>query len=138
MVDVDVVDDDIGDVLDGDAAAAGDVDVGAAAVDGFEAIHDEFVFEPYGHVGGEDYPQGFELDDGVAEGARSWVRRIGIGRVADDVDLAAFAADGVAAEPDAAVGESLPVSCPIRVAPPAVVDRVAGEAGESFILGFQG
>lgn len=56
VVDVDVVDDDVGDVLEGDAAVADDVDVGAAAVDGLEAVHDKLVLELDGRVGGEDDP----------------------------------------------------------------------------------
>lgn len=43
-MDVDVVDDDVGNVLECQAAVAGDVDIGAAAVDSFEAVEDEFVF----------------------------------------------------------------------------------------------
>lgn len=138
MVHVDVVDDDVGHVLNSDATAAGDVDVGATPIDRFEAIDDEFMLEPNGHILGEDDPKGLKLDHGVAEGARSWVRRIGIGRVGYDVDLAAFAADGIAAEADAAVGESLPVRRPIWVAAPAIVDGVSGEARESLILRFEG
>ena len=104
MVHVDVVDDDIGHGMDGDASAAGDVDVGATAVDGFEVVDDKFVFELDVHVGGEDDPQGFELDHSVAESSRSGVRRIRIRRVGNDVDFAAFATHGIAAEPDATVG----------------------------------
>ena len=44
VVDVDVVDDDVLHVLDGQAAVAGDVDGGSAAVDGFVAVDDEFLF----------------------------------------------------------------------------------------------
>lgn len=58
IVDVKVVDDDVGDGLEGDAGAAGDVDVGAAAVEGFEAVDEEFLVEADGHVGGEDDPEG--------------------------------------------------------------------------------
>lgn len=43
VVDVDVVDDDIGDVLESNASTAGDVDIGATAVDGFEAIDKELL-----------------------------------------------------------------------------------------------
>lgn len=104
MVDVDVVDDDVGHVLERQAAVAGDFDVGAAAVDGFVAVDDELVFELDEHVGGEGDPDGFRLDDGVAEGARRGVRRVAVGGVGDDVDLAAFAAEGALGEADAAVG----------------------------------
>ncbi|KAF7820188.1 hypothetical protein G2W53_025643 [Senna tora] len=107
VVDVDVVDDDVGDVLEREAAVAGDVDVGAAAVDGFEAVEDELVLEGDGHVAGEDDPEGGVLDHGVAEGSWGGVGGVGVGGVGDDVDLAAFPAAGVAAEANAAVGELL-------------------------------
>lgn len=128
VVDVDVVDDDVGDVLEGYAAVADDVDVGAAAVDGLEAVHDELVLELDGHVGGEDDPEGLGLDDGVAESAWDGAGWVTVGGVGDDVDLAAFAAEGVAAKTDAAVGEALAVSGPVGVAAPAVVNGVAGQA----------
>lgn len=56
MVHVDVVDDDIRHVLNGNTSAAGDVDVGATAVDRFKTVDDKFVFQPYSHVGGEYDP----------------------------------------------------------------------------------
>lgn len=125
VVDVDVVYDDVGDVLERYAAAAGDVDVEAPTVNGLEAVDDELAFELDGHVGGEDDPEGLCLDHGVAERARDWVGWVPIGRVGDDVDLASFASHGVLAEPYAAIGELLPVSGPVRVAAPAIVDWVA-------------
>ncbi|KAM1169762.1 hypothetical protein ACFX19_032035 [Malus domestica] len=64
------------------------VDVDAVTVDGLEAVDNELVFELNGHVGREDDPEGFVLDDGVAERARSWVRWVGIGGVGDYVDQA--------------------------------------------------
>ena len=69
------------------------------------------------------------MDDGVAECARSWVRRVVVGRVCDDVDPTVFAAEGAGAEADRAVGESLTVGGPVGgVAAPAVVDWVSGTA----------
>lgn len=134
MVHVDVVDDDIRHVLNGNTSAAGDVDVGATAVDRFKTVDDKFVFQPYSHVGGEYDPQWFELDHSVPESSRSRVRRIQIGRVGNDVDLSTFATHSVAPEPYATVGQSLAVSRPIRVAPPAIVDGVSGETRECLIL----
>jgi hypothetical protein len=74
------------------------------------------------------------LNDGVAEGAGDRVRGVFVGGVGDDIDLTAFAAECVVAEPDAAVGELLAVVPPVRVASPAVVDGVAGEAWGSLVL----
>lgn len=104
MVDVDVVNDDVGHVLEREATVAGDFDVDAAAVDGFVAVDDELVFELDEHVGGEGDPDGFRLDDGVAKGAWRWVRWVVVGGVGDDVDLSTFAAECALGEADAAVG----------------------------------
>lgn len=79
-------------------------------------------------------PEGFILNDGVAEGTGDRVGGVTVGGVGDDVDLTAFAAEGVVAEPDAAVGEPLAVVLPVRVADPAVVDGVSGEALGSLVL----
>lgn len=73
-------------------------------------------------------PKGFFLNDSVAEGTGDGVGGVTVGGVGDDVDLTAFAAEGVVAEPDAAVGELLAVVSPVRVAGPTVVDGVAGDA----------
>ena len=128
MVDVDVVDDDVTDVLESDATAADDVDVGAAAVQGFVAVEDELLGEFDEHVGGKDDPERVGLDDGVAECAGARGDGVVVGGVGDDVDLTAFAAEGVLAESNGAVGEALAVGFPVGVAPPAVVYGVSRDA----------
>nr|GMD33628.1 hypothetical protein Pyn_29454 [Ipomoea batatas] len=92
VVNVHVVDDDVADVLERNAAAAGDVDVGAAPVHGLVAVEDELVLQLDGHVGGEDDPQRLRLDHGVPERPRLRLHRVRVGGVGDDVDLAAFPA----------------------------------------------
>ncbi|EYU41599.1 hypothetical protein MIMGU_mgv1a012287mg [Erythranthe guttata] len=129
VVDVDVVDDHVADVLERDAPAAGDVDVGAAAVEGFERVEDEFLGEVDEHVGGEDDPEWLRLDDGVAEGSGLRVDGIAVGGVRYYVVAAPLPAECVLAEADGAVGETLAVETPVGVAPPAVVDWVARRAG---------
>lgn len=74
------------------------MDDGATAVDGFVVVNDEFVFESDEHVGREDYPEGFFLNDGVTESAGGGVGRVAVGGVGDNVDLAAFAAECALAE----------------------------------------
>lgn len=56
VMDVEAVDDDVGDVLDGDAGPISNVDVDAAAVDGLEAVHDELLLESDDHVPFEHDP----------------------------------------------------------------------------------
>lgn len=128
MVDMDVVNDDIGDVLEGDAATASDVDVGTTAIEGFVGVEDEFFGEVDDHVGGEDDPKGFLLYDSVPECAGEGIDGVMVGGIRDNVNSAAFAAEGVLAEANGAIGEALAVQLPVWIAPPAVVDWVAGWA----------
>ncbi|KAK3406272.1 hypothetical protein EUGRSUZ_K02439 [Eucalyptus grandis] len=111
-----------------DASATGDVDVHAAAVEGLVAVEDELLRQPDQHVGREDDPQRLLLDNRVPQRARLWAHGVVVRRVGDDVYVAVLAAQRVLAEPDGAVGEPLPVVGPVRVALPAVVDWVAGQA----------
>lgn len=53
---VKIMDDHIGNIVDSNAGATGDMDVCAAAVDGFVAVDEEFLVEADGHVGGEGDP----------------------------------------------------------------------------------
>lgn len=61
---------------------------------------------------------------GVTEGPGLWVDGVVVAGVRDLVDSTVFSADGVLAEADGTVGQSLAVVLPVRVAPPAVVDWV--------------
>ena len=127
VVNVDAVDDDVAHVLQGHAAPAGDVHIGSSPVYGLEAVDDELVLEFDEHVGGEGNPQGLSLDHSVPESARSGVDGVLVGGVGDHIELTALAAHSVLAEPNAAVGEALPVVLPVGVTPPAVVNGVTGE-----------
>ncbi|KAI3441449.1 uncharacterized protein J3R85_002364 [Psidium guajava] len=135
IMDVDVVYDDVTDVLQRDASAAHDVDVRPPAVHRLVAVEDELLGQPYQHVRREDDPQRLLLDHRVPERARLRAHGVVVRRVGDDVYLAVLPAERVLAEPDRAVGEPLPVVGPVRVALPAVVDRVAGHARGVLALG---
>lgn len=58
----------------------------------------------------------------MAEGARSGVGDVVVGRIGDDVELSGHAAGGAVAEPKGASRQLLTVEMPIRVASPAAVD----------------
>ncbi|RZS07832.1 hypothetical protein BHM03_00038743 [Ensete ventricosum] len=128
VMDVEAVDDDIGDILDGDASSIGDVDVGAAAVDGLETVHDELLLERDHHVTLKSDPQGVVLDDRIPQCSRPWIHGIIIPGVRHHVEFAVTAADGIPAEANPAVSQRFPVQMPVGIAPPAVVDWVAGAA----------
>lgn len=69
VVDLQAVDDHVPHVLDGDAGAVGDLDGGAAAVDGLVALDDQLLGQRDDHVVGEGDPQRALLDDGVPQGS---------------------------------------------------------------------
>lgn len=56
VMDMEAVDDDIGDELDSDACAISNVDVDATAIDGLKAVHEELLFESDDHVPFEHDP----------------------------------------------------------------------------------
>ncbi|CAL5367528.1 unnamed protein product [Camellia sinensis] len=74
--------------------------------------------------------------------SQSWVCRVLIGEVNDDIDLATFATVGCLAEPNGTIGESLAVVGPVWVAPPAIVDWVSSKTQElvfgAAIVGING
>lgn len=130
VVDVHVVDDHVGHVLQRDArAAAADVHARAPPVDGLVAVHQQLLVQADGHVRREHDPQRAFLDGGVPERAGDRVHGVAVRRVRHHVHRTALAAQRVAPEPDAAVRKPLPVLPPVRPrAPPAVVDWVARQA----------
>ena len=125
IVNMDAVDDDVGDVLDSDLGGAHEVDVCAAPVNGLEARHDELALNLDGHVLGEDDPERLRPGDAVAQRAGAGVA--GIVRVrGDDVELSVLAPNGVLTESNRARCERLAMALPVGVASPAVVDVVPG------------
>ena len=130
VMDMNPMHNNVGNVLDREARAVCDVDVDAAAVDGLEAVHDQLLLQGDHHVALEDDPERLVLDHGVAERSRSGGDGIVVAGVGYDVVAAVAAADRVAAESDRAVGEAFAAELPFAVAAPAVVDWVAGGAGE--------
>lgn len=97
------MDDDVRDVVDGDAGAVGYVDAGAPAVDGLVRVHHQLLLQLDDHVPLEDDPEGLVLDHSVADGARLRVHGVVVAGVTDHVDPAVLSPDGVLAEPDGTV-----------------------------------
>jgi hypothetical protein len=67
VMDMDSVDDDVADELDGEASTVSNVDLVPTPVDGLVAVHDELLLQSNGHVGVEDDPEWLILDDGIAK-----------------------------------------------------------------------
>lgn len=78
------------------------------------------------HVTGKDDPQGLIADDRISERSRLGIHRIIVSRISHHIDLTVLAANGALTEPIGTIGEPLAVLLPVGVAPPAVVDWVAG------------
>lgn len=94
----------IANILQRYTSVTGDVNFCSPAVDCFVTVNDEFVFQFYEHIAGEDDPEWFFLDYGVPECSRSWIYGVEIGGIGNDVVFAVFTSDCVLAEADCAIG----------------------------------
>lgn len=125
VVYVDSMDDDVGDVMYGDAWSISNVNTCTSTVYGLERVHDQLLLQLDHHVPLENDPQRLVLYHGVSDGSGPRVHRVVVAGVGYYVDSAVSPANCVFAEADGAIGQALAVFLPIGVAPPAVVYRVA-------------
>lgn len=98
VVNVEAVDDDVLDELDGDTCPAGNVDVDAPSINGLVTSHDELLVEPDGHRAREDDPQGLRLGHRVAKGPRLGIDHIIVRGVRYCIECPHLSADGSVAE----------------------------------------
>lgn len=120
------VNNDIGHILNSNASTICYVNISPTPIDCFKTVHDQFLFQLYDHVALEHDPEGFVLDDSVAECPRAGVDGVIVRGVCDNVKATVAASDGAAPKADAAVRQALAIAVPVRVAPPAIVNRVSG------------
>lgn len=124
VMDVKTVNNNVGDKLNGDACSIGNVDIGTAAIDGLEAVHDQLLLQHYDHVPLEDNPERLVLDHSMAQGAWPWVDRVIVARVGDDIEPPVTATNGIATKANAAVGQALAILVPVAIAPPTVINGI--------------
>jgi len=126
VVDVQPVHDDAAHLVQHDARAARDVHVGAAPVDGREALHEQRLRQPDVHAPREGDPHlPGQHRRAVPQRARARPHRVvaGVGdRVADDTGPAVL--PHLPGEAHRAHGQPLPVRGPVALAAPAPVDDV--------------
>ena len=128
VVYVETMNDNVCHVLDCNAWPSGNVDAGASAVDGLEGVHDQLLLQFDHHISFENDPQWLLLDHCISESSGLRVYRVVVFGVCHNVNLPVSSTHRMLSEPDCAVCQILPVLFPIRVAPPAVIDGVAGPA----------
>ena len=115
----------IGDKLNGNTTPIGNMNIDSSAINGLETVHDQLLLELNRHVLLEHNPERLLLNDSMAEGAWSGVNRVIIPGVRDDIEAAVTAPNGITAETNTAISETLPIEVPARVAAPAVVDGIS-------------
>lgn len=115
IVHMDPMDDNVLNELNLQPRPAGQVHVGAAAVDRLVRCHNELVLELDLHVAAERDPQRPVLQNAVAERAIFRVDDVVVAVVGDGVDAPVLAARGVFPKPDGAVRQGLAIDVPVRV-----------------------
>nr|GMD67845.1 hypothetical protein CR513_45203 [Ipomoea batatas] len=124
VMNVQSMDDDIGNELDCDARPISNVDVGSTGINGLEAVHDELLLQLYNHVTLEHNPQGLLLDNSVAKSARLGVHRVIITSISDNIESTITATNGIAPKSYATISKSLAVLLPIGITTPAIINWV--------------
>ena len=125
VMNVETMDDDVGDKLNSDASTIGTVDIHTTTIDGLEVVHDELLLQSDDHVALEHSTEGLVLDHSVTEGPWARVHRIIITWVGHMVVSTIATTNCIAAEASAAVCKVLAVEVPVWVASPAVVNGIS-------------
>lgn len=128
IMDVETVNYDVCDELDGDASPVGNVNIGSTSIDGLEAVHDELLLEGNHHVPLEHNPQRLVLNDSVAKCAWFWVNSIIIARVTNNIVSSIATTYGIASKTNATVSKALSVALPMGITSPTIINRIAGYA----------
>lgn len=98
------MDNNVRNVLNRETSTISDVNIDATTIYGFEAVHDQLLFQGYDHIAFEDDPEWLILNHGVTECSRYRINRIVVSRVGNDVETTVAASDSVAAKSDGAIG----------------------------------
>lgn len=98
------VNNNICDILNGNARTTSNVHAGTPPVNSFEGIHDELFLQLDYHVTLKNNPQRLVLNDGVAEGSGFRGDRIVVAGVGDHIDFTVSSANGILAESNGAIG----------------------------------
>lgn len=129
-MDVQTMDDDIGNILNCDAASISNVDIGTTAINGLEAVDNELLLQLNDHVTLENNPEGPVLNNSVTEGAGLGVDRVVITGVSDHVEATITATDGVSSKTNATVSKAFAVLVPVAVTAPAVINGITSSTSE--------
>ncbi|GLU03795.1 hypothetical protein SLE2022_209740 [Rubroshorea leprosula] len=121
---MDTVNDNVGHVLNRDLPPISNVNVGTAAIDRLEAVHNQLLLEFNHHVMFEDDPQRPILENGMAEGARFGIDRIIVTGVTHDVVPSITTAHGITSKTNCTISETLSPEIPPAVTPPAIINRI--------------
>ncbi|RDX74976.1 hypothetical protein CR513_45203, partial [Mucuna pruriens] len=127
---VQAMDDDIGNKLDCDACPISNVHIHSSCINGLEAVHDQLLLQLNNHVPLEHNPEGSVLDHSMAKSAGFWVHRVIISGVSHHIELAITATNGISTKANATIRKTLPVALPVRVTTPAIINGVASSTRE--------
>lgn len=96
--------DNIGDKLSGDASAMSNVNIDSTSINGFEAVHDEFLLEVDHHTGFENNPKRFGLNHSMPQSARTRVNDVMVTGISDHVESTVTTTNSIPTKSDSTVG----------------------------------
>ncbi|KAI5419924.1 hypothetical protein KIW84_043909 [Lathyrus oleraceus] len=98
VVNLDSVDDNILNKLNGESSSIGNVNINSSTINCLVACHDKLLLECDQHAASEYDPKGTVTCDCMTESAGFWIQQFVIGRISDNIDWTAFTSAGVSAK----------------------------------------
>ena len=124
----------IGNILNCDAASISNVDIGTPSINSLEAVYNEFLLQLYHHVPLEDNPERPVLNNSMAQSARPWVNRVIVSGISDNIKPTITTTNSISAKSNATVCKALPVTLPVGVTTPAIINGVTSSTREKSEL----
>ena len=101
IMDVKTMDNDVSHKLDCDASAIGNMYIDSSSINGFETVHDEFLFQLNHHVSFEHNPKRFLLNHSMTKSPWLRVHWIMVTRISNDIETTVTTTNSIPTKPDA-------------------------------------
>ena len=124
VMNVNSMDDNICDKLDGDAGPISDMHIGTTTINCLKTVHYKLLLQSDHHVTLEHNPKRPVLDNSMAEGAWFGVHRVIIARVTYHIVPSITTTNGIASKANATVCKAFSPKIPTPVTAPAVINWI--------------
>lgn len=121
---VNAMNDDVGGIMNGYAWSISNVNTCTSTINSLERVHDQLLLQLNHHVSFEYNPQWLILYHSMPESSRLRIHRVIVAGIRDDINPTVSSPNSILPKSNGAISQPLTVCLPVRVTPPAVVNRI--------------